>query len=134
MKERIASATPVLKEETVEIKRFRNNGKEFLHFGFRNKFSEDMSIKATNVWADFCNENPNQKFTHIWDCQNMTGFDNTAKNRWMDHLDKYNAQTEKIILVSDNIIIRGAARIMSKISKHKLDVYKSLPEMVSVEI
>lgn len=134
MREIIEGSRPILKEETVEIKRFQDNGKDFLHFGFRNKFSEDMSVKATGVWAKFCDENPNQKFTHIWDCQSMTGFDNSAKKRWMEHLDKYDNQTEKIILVADNIIIRGAARIMSKMTKHKLDVYKSLPDMVAEEI
>ncbi|MEQ9467453.1 MAG: hypothetical protein RLN88_08580 [Ekhidna sp.] len=134
MREKIAQAKPVLKEESVEIKRFQDNGKDFLHFGFKNKFSEDMSLKATDIWAKFCDDNPSKRFIHIWDCQSMTGFDNSAKKRWMDHLDKYSGQTEKIILVSDNIIIRGAARIMSKMTKHHLNVYKSLPEMVSEEI
>ncbi len=64
----------------------------------------------------------------------MTGFDNSAKKRWMDCMDRYSAQTEKIILISDNILIRGAARLMSKVTKHKLNVYKAVSEMIIAEI
>ncbi|WP_421764656.1 hypothetical protein [Ekhidna sp.] len=49
-------------------------------------------------------------------------------------MDRYSAQTEKIILISDNILIRGAARLMSKVTKHKLNVYKAVSEMIIAEI
>ncbi|MEP2951393.1 MAG: hypothetical protein ABJO91_15370 [Ekhidna sp.] len=116
------------------MKKFEKKDKSFLHFVFRNKFTEDMSTEATQVWSNFCDLNSTKKFIHIWDCQSMGGFDNSAKNKWISHLNKYKNQTEKIILISDNIIIRGAGRIMSKISDHHLSVYRTFEEMTLKEM
>lgn len=130
----INSTTPILVEENVEIRKFNDEGQDFLHFTFKNKFTEDSSVKATKAWANFCETNPTQQFVHIWDCQSMSGFDKKAKDLWMEHMNKYSSQTNKIVLVADNIIIRGAARIMSRFTKHKLEIYKTLTEMASEQM
>lgn len=130
----LMTAKAVFTDENVAFKSFYESGKNFLHFTFKNKFTYDSSIMATNAWKDYCDKNPSKKFVHIWDCQSMHGFDKTAKDLWMQYLDRYHGQTEKIVLVSDNIVIRGAARIMSRFTKHKLNVYKTFAEMAKEEL
>jgi len=125
----IAVARPFAEEENFSIKKFYSNGKDYLHFTFKNKFTEHASEIATKEWSDCCKRNPEKKFVHIWDCQSMSGFDKKAKDLWMEHMKKLNDQTDRIILVSDNILIRGAARIMSKFTKLHLEVYKDIGEM-----
>lgn len=124
----------VLNDENVTFKSFYQAGKNYLHFSFKNKFTHKSSSIATQAWKDHCDQSPDIKFVHIWDCQSMQGFDKAAKDLWMEYLSTYSNQTEKIILVSDNIVIRGAARIMSKFTKHSLSVYKSFAEMTSEEL
>ena len=121
---------PPTAEVNVAVKKFNQDGKTYLHFLFRNKFDLESAKEATTLWNECCQNQPNQKFIHIWDCQQMTGFDKAAKDLWMEYLKKYEGQTEKIQLVSDNIIIRGAARIMSRFSNHSIEVYKSLNEIL----
>ncbi len=130
----IAISQVVLKEDNVELKSFESSSSRFLHFSFKNKFTLDCSEKATRAWSEFCQSKPGEKFVHIWDSQNMSGFDKSAKDLWMKNLDKFSNQTEKVILVADNIIIRGAARIMSKFIKIQLNVYKNMQEMSANEL
>lgn len=116
------------------IRKFNNRGNEYLHFTFKNKFTAYASELATKEWSMCCAMNPEKKFVHIWDCQGMSGFDQEAKKIWMGHMKKLISQTGRIILVSDNIFIRGAARLMSGFSKLHLEVYKSYGEMSEKEL
>ncbi|MEO9872075.1 hypothetical protein [Ekhidna sp.] len=124
----------VVKEDEVAIQTFYQNGKNYIHFIFKDKFTYDSSVTATEAWKEYCDKSPGKNFVHIWDCQNMQGFDKKAKDLWMEYMDSYIGQTEKIILVSDNILIRGAARIMSKFTKHNLSIYKTFSEMKEAEL
>lgn len=120
--------------EGVEIKIISQNGRSYLHFTFNGKFTTELSIDAIEEWKSHCEANSSEKFIHIWDCQNMSGFDKKAKDLWMEQMDSLFNQTERIILISDNIIIRGAARLMSRFTKHSLSAYKTLSEMSEEEL
>lgn len=129
----IAEMKTINAKET-EVKKFYENGKNFLHFGFNERFDYDSAIQATNTWRAYCEKEPQTKFVHIWDCRGMKGYDNKAKDLWMKYLQDHAEQTAKIIMISDNIIVRGAARIMSKFASHELAVYKTLQEMTEQEL
>lgn len=125
----IAEKEQLLTEENVSIEVFEKSGETYLHFIFKNKFDLVSAQKATKVWSDFSKKDANSKMTHIWDCQSMHGFDNSAKNLWMEHLNDDRYKPGKIYLVSNNIMIRGAARIMTRFSQLPLSIHKSLQEI-----
>ena len=121
-------------KDGVEIKNFSQNGNEYIHFHFEGKFYEQLSVDAIKRWKSLCIYNPSKKFVHIWDCRNMSGFEAKAKKLWMEQMDSLHNQTARIILISDNIIIRGAASLMSRFTKHSLTSYRTLDEMKSEEL
>ncbi|MEO9484365.1 MAG: hypothetical protein ABJG47_12990 [Ekhidna sp.] len=131
MSESIPFSVPV---EGVEVKKFSQNSHNYLHFTFNGKFTHELSSDAIDEWKSQCKMNPSEKFVHIWDCQNMSGFDKQAKDLWMEQMNSLYDQTERIVLVSDNIIIRGAARLMSRFTKHTLCAYRTLVEMSAAEL
>lgn len=120
--------------ESVEIRKFSQDGRNYLHFTFSEKFTTELSSDAIKEWKNHCLTNPDEKFIHIWDCQKMSGFDKKAKDLWMEQMDSLHNQTDRIVLISDNIIIRGAARLMSRFTKHTLNTYKTLSEMSEKEL
>lgn len=123
-----------LATERIEIKSFNQNGHNYLHFTFNEKFTTELSIDATKQWKNHCELNPSEKFIHVWDCQKMNGFDKQAKDLWMEQMESLHHQTERIVLISDNIIIRGAARLMSRFTKHSLSAYRTFAEMSAAEL
>lgn len=129
MSEMIPSPTFV-EEDGFAIAKFNNNGNDYLHFTFKDRFTTHASKVATKEWNECCRRDPNRQYIHIWDCQGMTGFDKEAKDLWLEHMKKLDDQTRKIILVSDNIVIRGAARLMSKVSNFRLEVYKNYGDII----
>lgn len=102
--------------------------KHYLIFEFRNHFSTRAAEEACEVWTNFHHQNF-QGAIHIWDCTRMSGFEMSAKKVWMNKMKVFDSLIERIVLVSDMVLIRGAARLMSKFSKHQLDVYRSLDQM-----
>ena len=118
----------------VSVSHFEHSTSHFLHFQFRGTFDLDQSLSAVEQWKKRCNEQPDVKFVHIWDCQQMSGFDMKARNAWLDQLRSKKDATERIILVSENIFIRGAGRLMSKFTKHAMTVYKTYGEMSDKEL
>jgi len=120
----------ILEEQFISLKKGKDAGNAILHFTFKGKFNEDASVAATAKWRQVCDENPDQAYVHIWECSQMTGFDQKAKSLWMEHMKKYAKQMDKIILISENILIRGAARLMSKVTQHRLEVRKNLDDPI----
>lgn len=116
----------------VEVESIANGPQKYLVFEFRNHFSLKAAEAAVNSWSDY-NLQHEQSATHIWNCKRMSGFDMAAKKVWMNKMKESGDLIERIILVSEMILIRGAARLMSKFSKHDLQVYKSLDQMCEQE-
>ena len=112
----------------VEIKSWHPSDSDFLIFHFQDHFSTTAAEKACEIWTDFHEKNASS-LIHIWDCTSMKSFDMAAKNVWMGKMKDHKDYIERIILISDSIFIRGAARLMSKFSKHPLAVYKSIEEV-----
>lgn len=118
----------LLAHPEVEVESQTLDNKHFLIFEFRNHFSIAAAEAAVACWV--ANDQKHQrKAIHIWNCKRMSGFDMGAKKIWMNQMKASGDQIDRIILVSEMVLIRGAARLMSKFSKHRLDVYKSFSQM-----
>lgn len=113
----------------VEVEKYYEDGVNYIQFTFPAKLTEDTAREAVAEWDGICRRNPGRKFTYIWNCSGMTGFENGAKRLWLDYLEKHDEQTSRIVIISDNIIVRGAARIMSKMMRQDLQVVKNYSEL-----
>lgn len=92
-----------------------NYGSNCLHFKFKGKFTKDASIAACHAWGcEFDKMETSEKFVLLWDCLDMNDFEIAAKNQWQEHMKSYHDRIELVIVVSDNILIRGAARLILK--------------------
>ncbi len=116
----------------VEVESIADGSQHYLIFEFRNHFSIEAAEAAVECWSAY-NQQYQQSATHIWNCKRMSGFDMAAKKTWMNKMKESGELIERILLVSEMILIRGAARLMSKFSKHDLKVYKSLSQMCEEE-
>ena len=100
-----------------------------MYFQFKGTFDKNASEKATKVWSDEFQKNPTKNYKHIWDCTEMKDFHFDAKNAWSETLSKFESRIDIIYVVSESIVIRGAARLMTKFSSYNLKVFKSIGEM-----
>lgn len=105
------------------------NGDKCLYFTFKGAFTKEASKNATEVWIHEFDRNPMGRYTVIWDCMSMSDFDMGAKNYWMETLAAYSRRIDTVIIVSDSILIRGAARLMAKFSQLNIELCKSPKEL-----
>ena len=122
----------LLSHPEVEVETLSVSHQHFLVFEFRNHFSIQAAEAAVAGWSEY-NETYKRGAIHIWNCRRMSGFDMGAKKIWMNKMKESGDLIDRIILVSEMTLIRGAARLMSKFSKHQLDVYKSFSQMSEKE-
>ncbi len=122
---------PVFQNECLEIKKVYENGENYLHFKLEGKFTANSCKKGYETWRKVNMNNPGKTFVHVWDCSSMTGFEQEAKKMWMRAMDEMCDQMTEVWLIADNILIRGAARLMSKFTKHELKAFKNTNETAS---
>ena len=111
------------------MKRVYEKGNTFLIFIFTGKLSQKSAEEACEAWDRLVMSETTTSFVNIWDCKGMTGFDQLARKKWMDGMDKMHNRTGEIWLIADSIIVRGAARLMTQLSKHQLKAFKNTDEM-----
>ena len=104
-------------------------GENCMHFKFKGKFTTEASALSTKAWIKEFEDNKDKVYTHLWDCTQMSDFDFDAKNNWVKTLADYSSQINKIAIVSNSILIRGTARVMSKFSKLRLLTYRSFEDV-----
>lgn len=123
-----------LSTSQVKIGSSKRGSVDSLNFTFKGQFTEAASIEACQSWDLLMAKNPTKQIL-IWDCSEMNGFEMAAKNQWIKSLNLNAKKISKVVVVSDNIMIRGAAHLMLKLfsfdskvfrSSNKLDEYFAL--------
>ena len=114
----------------LEIKSEEFIGAPALEFYFKGKLSLDVSRQATAAWSQFIEENAATSYLFIWDCTEMTGFEIAARREWLSALVKTIGHIKKVIIISDNMLIRGSARLMLKLLNVQVEIYKSNEEVM----
>jgi len=115
----------LLKSSNVDVLEENRLDGPCLKFVFKGKFTQDASELSTQVWEKHFAAYKNQKFIMIWDCQEMTGFELSARREWLKHMHHLHHQIDRVIVVSNSIMIRGAARLMLKLFSFKSELYES---------
>lgn len=100
-----------------------------MRFVFKGHFNQEICQAATSVWSQKFDSQPNESYDLLWDCTQMDGFDYDARNDWMETMTRYSERINSIHVVSNSILIRGAARVMGKFTKYDMKVYKTLEEL-----
>jgi hypothetical protein len=121
--------TVLLNSPNVDVSINPRYGGNCMYFQFKGTFDKNASEKSTKAWREEFESNPTTRYKQIWDCTQMKDFHFDAKNSWSDTLSKFESRIDVIYVVSESIIIRGAARLMTKFSKYNLEVFKTVGEM-----
>ena len=118
----------VFSSQNLDIEEKKIDGEHYLYFIFKGKFTEDVSIKSCAAWSKKINSSTD-KYTLVWNCLDMDGFETSAKNEWLNTLKLTNDKISKVLVVSDNIIIRGASRLMLKIMSFESELIKTADDL-----
>ncbi len=102
-------------------------GMHVLYFKFKGKFSESASVDGTRAWSEEM-ESSNNNYTFIWDCTDMSGFDPSARSEWYKSMKMYKSRISEVTIISSNILIRGAARVMMELFGIKATIVRSIDE------
>lgn len=115
---------PSIDIDTISIK-----GNSCIRFAFKGHFNNEVCVAASTSWSKKFDENLDGSYDLVWDCTQMDGFDYDARNEWVSTLSKYSERINSIHVISDSLLIRGAARLIGKISKYDMQVYKTIDEL-----
>lgn len=117
----------LLAADTVDVS-FNSRFDKCLLFTFKGTLTQKDGHLAIQIWSEIF-EGSDEKYTLIWNCSKMDGFERAARSEWTETLQKWPERIDKIFLISDSIIIRGAARLMLKLFHIELIPVKSESEL-----
>lgn len=83
-----------------------------LYFKFNGKFTEETSIAGAKAWSNYMDEKPHEEFEFVWDCKEMSGFEVSARKEWYNAIQKYKDRIAMVHVISNQIMIRSAAKVM----------------------
>lgn len=124
--------TMTFKHPKIDIRLAPEIGENCIQFIFKNKFTLDASVNATKYWSMFFEDNSEANYSFIWDCTEMSGFEPSARKEWYGAMKKYKQRIRLITIISPNILIRGAARVMMEVFGIKSKMLKSKEELVEL--
>ncbi|GAB4232428.1 MAG: hypothetical protein Tsb0034_05210 [Ekhidna sp.] len=98
----------------LKIKALKNPETEqkCLYFRFTGKFTEETSKAGSKAWTDYLREHPGENVEFVWDCKDMTGFEISARKEWYNAMQGFKKRIVKTYVISDQIMIRSAAKVM----------------------
>lgn len=115
----------LLKSENVELQFDDRFDLPCLNVKFKGKFTELASVQSTKIWKVVFDKQEDSKFIMIWDCLEMTGFEMSARREWLTHLHLLHHQIDRVIVISNSVLIRGSARLMLKLFGFKSEIFDS---------
>lgn len=110
------------------------NSVECLKFNFNGHLKTSDAMEGIEEWRKLFKTANGDKITIIWDCINMTGFDNKARVQWQQAIKDLKAKFECVWLVTDNKIIKAGAKLMNTFTSFKLKVVKTIDNINFPEI
>jgi hypothetical protein len=99
-------------------------GKECLYFTFKGNLSHADAVKAVDIWK-LMHKTKNQMLILVWNCVEMKGYDPMARSIWQKALKELKNEIETVWLISDSVLIRTGASIMSVFTSFSLKVISS---------
>lgn len=112
----------------MEIKNLESSRKT-LHFRFQGKFTKATSVSGSEAWTQFMNEYPTKEFEFVWDCTDMTGFEISARKEWYHAMKDYKHRIKKAHVISNQLMIRSAAKVMLQFFGIPANIYRTEEEL-----
>lgn len=102
------------------------NNEDCLRFSFVGKLTKEDAVAGVKYWEDIFSSIPDgEKTTVIWDCKQMTGFENIARVEWQQAIRKLNSQIDIVWLVANSKVIKAGAKVMSVFTSFNIKTVKS---------
>ena len=101
------------------------NNDEILQFDFCGELTEKDAMEGIKEWKELFAFSREQKLNIIWNCENMTGYENKARIAWQKAIKELKKQIKCIWLITDSKIIRTGAVLMNTFTSFNLRVVKS---------
>lgn len=119
--------------QKIDIRLAPEIGGNCILFHFKDKFTIDASVRATQYWSGLLESQPNESFSFVWDCTDMSGFEPSARKEWYRAMKLYKDQISEIIVISPSILIRGAARVMMEFFGIKSKILQSKDALMALQ-
>ena len=108
-----------------EIEWCQISDKECLKFTFQGTLTEINALDAIAQWKEMFSTRKDEKVIIIWQCLKMESYEPMARILWQNTLKELKNQIDTIWLVSDSIIIKAGAKIMSFFTTLNLKIVNS---------
>lgn len=111
------------------IEWIRKGEKECLQFIFHGHFSEKAAAEAVEKWRRTFSAAPEEKITLIWNCLEMNDYDHQARTLWQNACKEMKDRIDVIWVITNSLLIRMGASVISVFSSLKIKVVKSESEL-----
>lgn len=112
------------------IEWIKKSGKDCLKFTFKGKFSDQDAVAATEKWRQIFANKKQQKVILIWDCLDMHDYDQQARTLWQVACKEMKDQIEIIWVLTNSILIRMGASVISVFTSLKIKVVSSEKDLI----
>lgn len=109
------------------------DNEECLKFTFKGNFREEDALEGIDDWKDIFASAQGESAVIIWDCLEMTGFENNARKAWQKAIKDLKNQIECVWLITDSKVIKAGAKVMNAFTSFKLNVVKSTENIMITE-
>ncbi|MDD3618291.1 MAG: hypothetical protein RBR09_09355 [Desulfobulbaceae bacterium] len=111
------------------IEWIRKEGRRCLQFHFHGKFSETEARTAVEEWRQIIAAAPEEQVILIWNCLEMNDYDQQARTLWQNACKEMKNRIEVIWVITNSILIRMGASVISVFSSLKIKVVGSEKEI-----
>jgi len=118
-----------MEKENPKIEWIKKSGKDCLKFTFSDKLNIEDANLAIKKWKKAFAEKPQEKIIIIWECSEMSGYDNEARIQWQKTLRETENQIASIWLITTSNIIKLGAAVMSLFISLKINTVSSENEI-----
>ena len=94
---------------------------------FDKHFSSENAQSAINLLQPMI-DNIHGKFTMVWECSAMVGYDTPAREAWQVFISHIKPKIETINLISQNVIIRTGAMVIGIFAGIKIVTWARLDD------
>lgn len=111
----------------IEHCKFEN--RQCLRFVFKGVLTSQDATQAIEEWTQYFQQHPDERFILLWDSLEMTNYEPLARSMWQKTIKQFKHQIDTIWLITDKIVIKTGAMIMSHFTSFDIKVVKNEEEI-----
>ncbi|MCU0430902.1 MAG: hypothetical protein MUF42_13135 [Cytophagaceae bacterium] len=99
------------------------------HMLFDGVFTLEQARKVSEEWESQVKAFPGKKWIMVWDCQQMTNYEPLARGLFQRMLLDNKKSVQHIFLITDSMIIKAGAKLLSMFTGLQLSIHASQEEV-----